>query len=169
MPKCPYCEVELDKHPANRCMDAWVQRVKGDEVFGPIMRSFCDGEWSFSALGQDEPLTHLPGDEGYVYLLPEMAKDFDKGWPSDMTIFGHADCAFNCVPEYSTDVAAAMGLLESVDGWQLERHTADHYGADVWMPEDDAENGVGWFSGYANTLPLAICRSIIKAKLEEEE
>ncbi|KKK65183.1 hypothetical protein LCGC14_2976710, partial [marine sediment metagenome] len=32
--KCPHCQIEVDEHEANRCLDAWVAEVVMD-WFGP--------------------------------------------------------------------------------------------------------------------------------------
>lgn len=92
---------------------------------------------------------------GKPWTGAEMASDRAFYIPSGKPWKTHSIDALP-VPRYSTDIAAAMTLLDSWHGdWKIRRQN-DHYKVTLYEP---SMQGVEW----AETLPLAICRIRLRA------
>ncbi len=139
---CPTCGIDIDQHPANRCMDAWVaEKVMGwkpqpcchDEHYR------CDGEWGSTSLDRVD---------GCYFHMP--CHNMTKPKP------------------YSTDWGAMGEVLEHFtdDGTYatLNRGTVGGLGCPVvklWHACLSSGGYGRW--GKADTAPLAVCRAAIKA------
>ena len=139
---CPFCNTPVDEHPANRCMDKWVAVLVG---WTPPQKTWQELQGQKLSVGKRMRLLAWHDAEGS----------------------GHSECA-----PYSTDIAAAMGALE---GWlaihnrrvcEIDWDGAKGlWGVGLYLSRDPAR--IPEWCGDAETLRLAICRAIIKAKENE--
>lgn len=164
---CPTCGLNIDEHPANRCLDAWV----AEEVMG------------LNVVSRNWPCGHTPDCGGYEASMQAEARyswytekdpvyweDVNSdgwGWPPWVDE-DHGDliACIEPVPFYSTDIAAAWSVVEKL-GELADRDILVEYCADgdrmctigrhyrgLWMKDVQA---------VAATIPLAICRVALKA------
>ena len=134
---CPFCNTPVDEHPANRCMDAWAAKSFGWTK--KVYDNEPNGAWCWEGEHQGD------GVRSFVAF---------SDWSP------------------STDIAAAMGALE---GWLAihNRRVCEIdwggakglWGVGLYLSRDPARIPEWW--GDAETLRLAICRAIIKAKENE--
>jgi hypothetical protein len=91
--------------------------------------------------------------------------------PGDADYFGHVAGCLEVVPEFSTDIKVAWGLVEEMRQRGFVLHPLDesservceHWCARFVTADDPA--GMPWeagWSGYGYTAPLAICRAFLE-------
>lgn len=93
---CPTCQIELDKHPAGRCLDGWVAELilgcKRDNVWG---------EDFFVLPPQGIPCGFvLPyaGRVGFSYVAPEVSTRWDQAWQLFELLIMQIACAGSSAP-----------------------------------------------------------------------
>lgn len=161
---CPHCKVEINKHEATRCLDAWVAehvmgwkpyRVIGVNILYPPSRI---------ANNNKHPVLYKPFD-------PEREYDFDSSHFFDSSRGGFTE---PIVPKYSTEIEIAWRVIEKMRNTQIQGHvgpTRLHSLRQCSGKDWD----LAWCSDFgfteavlAPTAQLAICRAAIKAKGKEE-
>ena len=69
------------------------------------------------------------------------------------------------LPNYSTDIAAALEVVGKATGFQLEFDYPESYFVSIWLM---GHFRLPWPRAFAETAPLAICRAALLAVLEDE-
>ena len=82
---------------------------------------------------------------------------FNKAVPTDHDWMHDTFC--DCVPRYSTDIAAAWEVIDKLD--ELFAAWFDILGPRGWLV--NCHCSYGTYSGEAKTIQLAICRAALKA------
>jgi len=133
--------VDIDKLEAGRELDALV----AEHIFG--WKRIAEGSVSINVPSGE---TVLLND---LFVSPD---DYER-----VKVVGSALVAPMNLPDFSTDISAAWGVVEKVirlvnRGFELSvtNHYPDIYGVDVRFDGHDMVNG--------NTIPLAICRAALK-------
>lgn len=80
--------------------------------------------------------------------------------PNDpLDLSGTGDGHFH-VPRYSTDISAAWEVVEKAKDWRITIDGGEYHG-DSWGVK--IANNDGYFYGFGDTAPLAICRAALAA------
>ena len=135
-PKCPECGIEIDDHPAGRCLDRWIV----EQVFGLdrmlARHNLRDGEiyyhWGY-------PIGHG--------IAPFYSSDIAAAWD---------------VVEHLTNNGYCPAILFDDNGhWAMSTDGSQS----VPMSSDTEDISTMFFvkkNEWANSAPLAICRASIK-------
>lgn len=168
---CPKCSCDIDEHPANRCLDAWVaEEVMGLNIVSHNWRcgQMPDAGYE-AAMYAEEPKYgwRFYNEEGPVYW--EDVHDVGWGWPPwvDEDYGGLVACV-EPVPFYSTDIVAAWGIVETFRcGWQGHAAACIDIKISDWASRPDCQ--VTIFApdivdvrAEAYSPCLAICRAALK-------
>jgi len=170
---CPTCGLDIDEHPTNRCLDAWV----AEEVMGlnVVSRNWRCGQMPDAgyeaAMYAEEPKYGwgFYNEEGPVYW--EDVHDVGWGWPPWVDE-DHGDliACVEPVPFYS---AAGIAALSAVDvliakGLEFSLGWVKHRGKWLWYAHfsesmfwDDEPESI------AESRSLAICRAALKAATKD--
>lgn len=155
---CPTCGLDIDEHPANRCLDAWV----AEEVMGlnVVSRDWPCGYGPdcghYEASMQAEARYSWYTEKGPVYW--EDVHGNGWGWPPWVDE-DHGDliACVEPVPFYSTHIVAAWDAVEKTKLFELNL---------LWY---DGRNWVILAYEYlalevaqAPSVALAICRAVLK-------
>ena len=140
-PKCPECGIEIDDHPAGRCLDTWVAEV----VMG----------WEIHYI---EHNSGLVSSGEYCWLLP------DGGMQAEPYVFPYSsdiDAAWEVVEHLTNNGYCPAILFDDNGHWAMSTDGSQS----VPMSSDTEDISTMFFvkkNEWANSAPLAICRASIK-------
>ena len=134
---CPVCNTDIDNHPANRCLDAWV----AEKVMG----------WDLDKVAREEFISYRRHNTGIGMTGQE---EYNEKQSRDRMLM-------LTIPYYSTDITAAWKVIDRLD--ELYSAWFEIRGPRVWLARCNLP-GYEQFSatGLANAS-LAICRAALKA------
>ena len=135
-PKCPECGIEIDDHPAGRCLDTWVVEV----VMG----------WKLHN-------SHYPELSTWIDEAGKVLKYF-KTWNPSSDI----DAAWKVVEHLTNNGYCPAILFDDNGHWAMSTDGSQS----VPMSSDTEDISTMFFvkkNEWANSAPLAICRAAIKA------
>ena len=137
---CPHCEIDINKHEATRCLDAWIaHEILGQsvELVDTGWSEFDDPDW----IVEGEVSIGIPGGVGPLY-----------------------------VNKYSTDIQVAWRVLVRLQEQDWEYSVSpDHVMLchKEWIANSVAQSRPVITA--KGDVPLAICRAAIKAKGREDD
>lgn len=153
---CPHCEIDINKHEATRCLDAWVaEQVMGWKPYRIV---------TFNILYP--PNMQKSADEhSYLYRQfdPEREYDFDSAHFFDSRAGGFTQ---PIVPKYSTEIEIAWRVADALTSmnWKvfigMDLKDGNYCRLEWNDPFDSRWNQ---FMDRSKSVPLAICRAALKA------
>jgi len=183
--KCPECGVEIDEHSVGKCLDRWVHVSIGESIIPNhelamamagwecVGSPFGGPNWRFrEKLGLKHKEYYIDfsnGDpripkDGFLnqrytlwlaenVLLPELGDKFEK----------IVDAQRLVVPEYSTDIAFVLNLLDNYPKAEISKWSDEYSKKVVWECVLHTNN-FKFFTAIGESPMLAICRALVKAK-----
>lgn len=122
----------------------------------------------------DYPLTHVTYPDGPMKQIEIDANARNvREYDADVGRWGHARCCLGVVPHYSTEIAAAMEVVEKMyaDGWAVEMsRNIDRGQPEAWEAGfygGNERKGV-YKTAYKDSLPLAVCIAALAAHAATE-
>lgn len=160
----------MDKLEAGRLLDERIAREVMDlQIIGWGTAYHLEGEWGV-ALGES-PDNHCFYHEHAPLFLDicsceAIASDLDfEKFPGAYgpKLNDHYGTCLNVVPHYSSDIGAAMEILDHWQGDYLIRRQNTAFRCELYLPSRE-------YREWGQTLPLAICLAALKyAAVSQEE
>ncbi len=143
---------EIENMPAGITMDALIaEKVLGQKIMG-LCRGWYDGGW----LVMGEPKGD--GEDVFCRLskcLCDIVEEMEECRIINPKLYGHETSCLEVVPEYSTQIQEAWGLVKGFKGdFELRVQNEICHRATFFIPSQE-------FEAFADTAPLAICRAIL--------
>ncbi len=136
--RCPHCETDVDEHPANRCLDAWVaEAAMGNPPLYQATKKE-NNEWG---------TTSIIGEPMSLSNCQELCERLDEGFVPDIRA-GNA--------HYSTSIAAAWEVVEKLKN----EYTDIDFDGEDWRVFFSTDT-----FAFAPDVKLAICHAALKAVL----
>lgn len=154
---CPTCGLDIDEHPANRCLDAWVAGA----VFKRQVKYVPPEELPPAGKIDGVPILRRHG----VWLLD----DYDP--EQDGITVSLWDVPASHVSHYSTDIVAAWKIVETLRcGWRGHAAACIDIKISDWVSRPDCQvtifaPDIVDVKAEAYSPCLAICRAALKVKL----